>query len=203
MKKLGILLVILLIGAAGWFLYQQPYAAYQQLRVAAAENDTVRFKVLVDSEQVRAFLQQDLTEAIKDNTSGVPANAFTRFAQSLGNEMLDSLIQPIITPAGIHQLMTQGTLEPELLGLSEVEPQEIPQTEQQPDDLLADAPVVAPSAVTSTATASVALTEEAGYESPLRYKVRLYSEGAVKPVIFTFERDGILSWSLVRIGFGL
>ena len=198
MKRIGIILVVIAIfGAIGWFFYQQPYRAYEQLRSAAQENDSVAFGELVDQDKIKAFLRQDIKEDVIKNASHVPNNEFSKKAYELADVMLDTLIQPIITPQGIYQLLTEGQLDAALFGLTN-KPAEKEVVDNKPDDLLA-----ADQAADDKKPQTITLTEETGYDSLTSFKVKLEAPGQVKPVILTFERKGLFSWKLVRIGFGL
>ena len=199
MKKIGILLVAVLLGVAGWFIYQQPFSTYEKFRTAVEENNSVAFSQLVDKEQVATSLKQDLKAGIKDQT-GILPNDFTKLAFDAIDDLIGDLIQPIMTPQGVYQLMTQGALDPLLFGISFEKPESVASEDNNATDILADTSAAAkPKEEKKTS----ALTEEMGYESFFRFKVRINQEGEIKPVIFTFERQGLFSWKLVRIGFGL
>lgn len=193
--------MIVVLGVTGWFLYQAPFKAFESLKIAAEENNTQQFNALIDADAIRKALTQDFKGTVTLSTSDplLLDNAYAKAAQALSGTLIASVVNPILTPAGMHQLLTQGIVNRRLLGLPEKT-----KPAPQPDDLRADntAQIVPPTEMIKKAAPSP-LTEEAGYESFNYFKVRLQSDGEVKPVILTFERNHLISWRLVRIGFGL
>lgn len=201
MKKKGTFSLALLVAVflvVGWFFYREPYRTYDALKTAAAENDNLQFRNLVDESAVQKALIQDLRAAVDETVGPIPENTYTRLAKSLADRLFAQLVAPITTPDGLHQLLTQGELDPAFYGAS------LPASAENDDDLL-DSPSTdqpTPSTGGGKGNASV-LTEQAGYDALNHFKVKLEAEGRVKPVILTFERKNIWSWHLVRVTFGV
>lgn len=192
MKKL-IFLLIVLLGVAGYFWYQTPFYAFNALKDAANENDAQRFDALVDKDAVRAALAQDFSPLISVSSSDPmwPDNKFAKAAQKLRGTMVGKALAPVLTPSGLHQLITRGTLDRNMFGLPPV-----PKKTEMPNDIR-DATETADD---TQEPEPLKATED--YESFNYFKVKLESEGEVKPVTLIFKRYHLISWKLVRIGFG-
>ena len=194
MKKY-IFLLIIILGAGGWFLYRTPFNTFDALKAASAENDSQRFNALVDVTAICQSLTQDLKNdlTVSSTRSSWPDNRFVRSAQALSETLIASVLKPVLTPLGMNQLLTKGTLDRQLFGVSPESSKTLPPIDLRDETVPLDA----------TAEEQSALTETAEYEGFNYFKVKLQSEDHLKPVILTFKRHNLVSWRLVRIGFGL
>ena len=103
MKKLFGLLVLLLMAAGAW-IYVAPRYAAKQVRDAAAAGDVNTLNQLVDFPAVRANMKADLRAQLKERPYG------TLLATGAGSTV-DALVDRIMTPRGLVNLARLGSVQ--------------------------------------------------------------------------------------------
>lgn len=105
--KFSIFTIIIILIAILAYLYASPYLALKNLKSAAEQNDIETINQYIDYPSVRQGLKDQLNAYMLKELQQEKNNEFAKLGSMLASSMTDSLLDAVITPAGIG-LMVQG-----------------------------------------------------------------------------------------------
>jgi hypothetical protein len=172
------LMVLLTLAAYSWY---SPRAYLVMLREAAEARDTEGLRELVDFDAVRARLKHDVRSILfEPGERQLHRDAMAGLNPSRTNEVVDSMVETMVSPQSILAMLDRGTAE----GATRPARRAV----QRRD-------VAATSAKRGVAT-------NQAYESYGRYRLSVWpvDEPRENAVSLYLRRDGPFKWKLDRVG---
>lgn len=108
MRKVIVVAVVVATGLLATY-FASPYWTFYQMRVAAKEGDGQRLAAYVDFPAVRESMKsQFANELAKRRESQANANAFAAVGQALATQMVNGLIDAMVTPEAVAMMIRSG-----------------------------------------------------------------------------------------------
>jgi hypothetical protein len=173
------LVLALFAGVVGAYWYWSPVWVVRQMHAAARAGDGATFNEYVDYGRLRESLKPQLAQlagARPAGASGAAAEGPGAWVSSIVRAMSDRLVDALVRPEVVMQIMRAGRLAPR---------------EREPSD--------AASAAAGPGSGRVVWTHERA--GPDRYVVYALREGADpgQRIGLVFERSGFARWRLVEL----
>src|ERR1700682_1796222 len=96
----GIAIVSAMAFVLGYYSYNSPIATLENIKKAAQQNDKDRLRDLIDFDSVKAGLKEDITAQLVTSV-GQSDKPFAVLGRALAPMMVDSLVNTIVSPAGL------------------------------------------------------------------------------------------------------
>lgn len=180
-KTIGVVVValgLLILGIVATFSYLSPQRTLQSIKDAIQANDTEALRELVDFDSVRSMLKEDLKASAANITQAESGSSdFSPLALTLSSVAVDSMVDAIVTPPGLINIISKGQLGQDSIPANGVTPaSKIP---SKPKELIV----------------------EGRYEGLSRYifSVRHDDERPEDALGFFLRRNGIFTWKLTRM----
>lgn len=120
MRKWIIIAVLVLVAAAGWF-YASPWLAMSGLRNAAMARDADGLDRRVDFPALRESLKGQLQAEISREARQRGDDPIAGVGALLAGTLVGSVVDRVVTPDGVANLLETGQLTPRTPGQSEPE----------------------------------------------------------------------------------
>ena len=179
-KWLILSFTVLLIFAAAFWFYMTPYLALGGMRRAAQNRNAEEFSSYIDFPDFKENLKSELSAKMMaetvNNQNDLENNPFAPLALTLASSLVNSVVDALVSPAGIERLM-RGEF-----GLPDAQNESASQTPKSkfPDEETHDI--------------------AAGYESLNKFSVQAAPKG--KPdqrVKLVMERRGLFGWQVTSL----
>jgi len=106
MKRWWIVLAVLLVIAAGGWLWGSPYLTLAQMKKAADARDLTALSARVDYPAVRADVKTQLRERL-EHADGSPLD---RLGAAIAEQVADPAVDAIVTPEGMRALFASAAV---------------------------------------------------------------------------------------------
>jgi Protein of unknown function (DUF2939) len=171
--------VVVLGGAVA--SYVSPYLTLHAMRSAIVDQDADAFASDVDFPAVRESLRAQILIMMQNklsNDADLKDNPFAGVGMMLGMGVANQVIDTMVTPAGVMQMMANA-------GPKRVEK---------------GAEVPVPDASSAARSSSASADYSVRYRNWSTVAVEGRRQGA-EPAVFTFKRSGLWSWKLTAVTF--
>jgi hypothetical protein len=179
-KNLSITAILAVGIGVAYLSYVSPAATLEKIKNAARENDKDRLRDLIDFDSVKAGLKEDIKALmVASSSQELKANPFAAPGMALAGMMVDPLVEAIVTPTGLTNLIEKASSDPLKNETGSKASENSPKAVDARDDVRIDQ----------------------GYDDFSRYRVRIGHSGD-KPGQFltvTLKREGLFSWRMTRI----
>jgi hypothetical protein len=126
---IGAAIVVAVLGVAS---YLSPYWTMYQMKSAIHARDAEGFSKYVDFPALRESFKSQLMAVMdrKIDASDKPANPFAKLGQALAGAVMSPMVDAMVSPAGVLQMMKSGVVKPRLPGDAAT-----PDTGSEPDGI--------------------------------------------------------------------
>lgn len=177
MRKLLIFIVFIFLLAAGFYA-ASPYVALHQIQNAAKEQDIQTLSGYVDFPKVQDSIKTQLKAELDNELSQTAEqNEFAMLGVVLATAVVDGLVEKIVTPQGLENLMSGQDVLQQLQMKKIQEP-----TEQSASD-----------------TDTQNWQFDTDYQSLNALNVNVKKSDGTEAVTVQLERDGLLGWKIIGI----
>jgi hypothetical protein len=175
---IGISIVCAMVMVLGYYSYNSPVATLENIKKAAQQNDKDRLRDLIDFDLVKAGLKEDIKAQLVTSV-GQSDKPFAVLGIALATMMVDSLVDTIVSPAGLTRFIDKGRID---------------SPQRKPGDAPSDTSI-------EEKSTHDGVNIERGYDEFSRYRVRIRRSGTnpAQPLVLTLRREGWFSWKLTGI----
>ncbi len=103
MKKIIVVIGVLVVAAGGWY-YASPLWTLKAMRDAAVAKDGAALSHYVDYEALRTDLKGDMRRSMINEMGKQPQNPFGAIGMAIAMNLIDPMIEAMVTPEGVEAL---------------------------------------------------------------------------------------------------